>query len=63
MAELAEAASAGLHTRTQEAASLRHFDAEETSMRHALAWAMEHDHALALRLALPSPSGGSSGAA
>src|SRR4029078_13386977 len=43
---------AGLHTRTQEAASLRHFDAEEASMRHALAWAVEHDHALALRLAL-----------
>ena len=52
VAELAEAASAGLHTRTQEASSLRLFDAEETSMRHALAWAMEHDHALALRLAL-----------
>jgi DNA-binding CsgD family transcriptional regulator/tetratricopeptide (TPR) repeat protein len=52
VAELADAASAGLHTRTQEASSLRLFDAEETSMRHALAWAMEHDHALALRLAL-----------
>jgi DNA-binding CsgD family transcriptional regulator/tetratricopeptide (TPR) repeat protein len=52
VAELAEAASAGLHTRTQEASSLRLFDAEETSMRHALAWAMEHDRALALRLAL-----------
>src|SRR6516225_2693881 len=52
VAELAEQTSAGLHTRTQEAASLRHFDAEETSMRHALAWAMEHDPALALRLAL-----------
>jgi len=52
MTELAEGDFAGLHTRTQEAASLRHFDAEEASMRHALAWAMEHDHALALRLAL-----------
>ena len=52
VAGLAEAASAGLHTRTQEASSLRLFDAEETSMRHALAWAMEHDHVLALRLAL-----------
>jgi len=52
VAELAEGAFAGLHTVTQEAASLRHFDAEETSMRHALAWAMEHDPALALRLAL-----------
>jgi predicted ATPase/DNA-binding CsgD family transcriptional regulator len=52
VAELAEQTSAGLHTRTQEATSLRHFDAEETSMRHALAWALEHDPALALRLAL-----------
>jgi predicted ATPase/DNA-binding CsgD family transcriptional regulator len=52
VAELAEGAFAGLHTVTQEAASLRHFDAEESSMRHALAWAMEHDPALALRLAL-----------
>jgi predicted ATPase/DNA-binding CsgD family transcriptional regulator len=52
VAELAEQTSAGLHTRTREAASLRHFDAEETSMRHALAWAFEHDPALALRLAL-----------
>ena len=52
VAELAEEASAGLHTRTQEAASLRLFDAEETSMHHALAWAMEHDPDLALRLAL-----------
>ena len=52
VAELAEQISSGLHTSTQEAASLRHFDAEETSMRHALAWAMEHDLALALRLAL-----------
>ena len=52
VAELAEQTSAGLHTRTEEAASLRLFDAEETSMRHALAWAMEHDRALALRLAL-----------
>ena len=52
VAELAGEASAGLHTRTQEAASLRLFDAEETSMHHALAWAMEHDPDLALRLAL-----------
>ena len=52
VAELAEEASAGLHTRTEEAASLRLFDAEDTSMRHALDWAMEHDHGMALRLAL-----------
>jgi predicted ATPase/DNA-binding CsgD family transcriptional regulator len=51
-AELAGEASAGLHTRSREAACLKHFDAEEASLRHALAWAMEHDHATALRLAL-----------
>ena len=42
-AEVAEEASAGLYTRTQEAASLRHLDAEDITLRYALAWAMEHD--------------------
>ena len=51
-AEVAEEASAGLYTRTQEAASLRHLDAEDVTLRHALAWAMEHDPPTALRLAL-----------
>ena len=51
-AEVAEEASAGLYTRTQEAASLRHLDAEDITLRHALAWAMEHDPPTALRLAL-----------
>ena len=51
-AEVAEEASAGLYTRTQEAASLRQLDAEDVTLRHALAWAMEHDPATALRLAL-----------
>jgi predicted ATPase/DNA-binding CsgD family transcriptional regulator len=51
-AEVAEEASAGLYTRTQEAASLRHLDAEDVTLRHALAWAMEHDSPTALRLAL-----------
>jgi hypothetical protein len=46
------AASAGLYTRTQEAASLRHMDAEDVTLRHALAWAMEHDPPTALRFAL-----------
>jgi len=50
--EVAEEASAGLHTRTREAASLRRLDAEDVTLRHALAWAMEHDPAAALRLAL-----------
>ena len=51
-AEVAEEASAGLYTRTQEAASLRHMDAEDITLRYALAWAMEHDPPTALRLAL-----------
>ncbi len=51
-AEVAEQASAGLYTRTQEAASLRRLDAEDVTLRHALAWAMEHDPPTALRLAL-----------
>ena len=51
-AEVAEEASAGLYTRTQEAASLRHLDAEDITLRYALAWAMEHDPPTALRLAL-----------
>ena len=51
-AEVAEKASAGLYTRTWEAASLRHLDAEDATLRYALAWAMEHDPHTALRLAL-----------
>jgi hypothetical protein len=49
---VAEEASAGLYTRTQEAASLRQLDAEDVTLRHALDWAMEHDLPTALRLAL-----------
>jgi non-specific serine/threonine protein kinase len=51
-AEVAEQASAGLYTRTGEAASLRQLDAEDVTLRHALDWAMEHDPGTALRLAL-----------
>jgi predicted ATPase/DNA-binding CsgD family transcriptional regulator len=51
-ARLAEQASAGLYTRTGEAASLRQLDAEDVTLRHALAWAMEHDRPTAVRLAL-----------
>ena len=51
-AEVAEEASVGLYTRTREAASLRQLDAEDVTLRHALDWAMEHDPATALRLAL-----------
>jgi predicted ATPase len=51
-AGIAERASAGLYTRTGEAASLRQLDAEDVTLRHALDWAMEHDPGTALRLAL-----------
>jgi predicted ATPase/DNA-binding CsgD family transcriptional regulator len=51
-ARMAEEASAGLYTRTGEAASLRQLDAEDVTLRHALAWAMEHDRPRAVRLAL-----------
>jgi len=51
-AGVAEEASAGLYTRTAEADSLRRLDAEDVTLRHALAWAVEHDPPAALRLAL-----------
>src|SRR6516225_6703395 len=51
-ATVAEEASVGLYTRTGEAASLRQLDAEDLTLRHALDWAVEHDHPTALRLAL-----------
>jgi predicted ATPase/DNA-binding CsgD family transcriptional regulator len=49
---VAEEAVEGLHTRTWEVAGIQHLDAERVTLRHALAWAMEHDPATALRLAL-----------
>jgi len=51
-ADVAEQASAGLYTRTGEAASLRQLDAEDVTLRRALDWAMKHDPGTALRLAL-----------
>ena len=51
-ADVAEEAGTGLHTRTWEPAGLRHLDAEDLTLRHALAWALEHDPGTALRLAL-----------
>jgi len=51
-ADVAEEATAGLHTNTWESAGLWHLDAEDATIGHALAWASDHDHALALRLAL-----------
>jgi DNA-binding CsgD family transcriptional regulator/tetratricopeptide (TPR) repeat protein len=44
-------AAAGLRTSTGEAAAARWLDAEDATMRQALAWAMAHDPATALRLA------------
>jgi predicted ATPase/DNA-binding CsgD family transcriptional regulator/DNA-binding XRE family transcriptional regulator len=50
--EAAEEAAEGLHTTTEEAAAARRLDAEDATMRLALAWAMDHDTAVALRLAV-----------
>ncbi len=50
--QVAQQAAAGLGTDTGEAAGARHLDAEDATVRHALAWAAEHDPAMALRLAL-----------
>ncbi len=51
-AEMAGEAAAGLFTRSREADSLRHLDAEDATLRHALAWAVERDPAMAMRLTL-----------
>jgi hypothetical protein len=48
---VARQAAAGLRTTTGEAPAARWLDAEDATMRQALGWAMEHDPALALRLA------------
>ncbi|MGH3193791.1 MAG: ATP-binding protein, partial [Streptosporangiaceae bacterium] len=55
-ADVAEEAVLGLYTRTRELAGIRHFDAEEITLQHALAWALEHDPGTALRLALAQVS-------
>ena len=49
---VAEEAAAGLLTTTAELAALRRLDAEDATTRQALAWALEHDHAIASRLAV-----------
>ena len=49
---VAEQAAAGLQTGTGEVAAARRLDAEDATMRQVLAWAMEHDAAVALRLAV-----------
>ena len=43
---------AKVHTRTHELDGLRHLDAEDATLRHVLAWALEHDPGTAVRLAL-----------
>ncbi len=48
---VAEEAAAGLQTSAGEAAAARWLDAEDPTMRQVLAWAMDHDAALAVRLA------------
>jgi predicted ATPase len=45
-------ADAGLQTVSGELAAARWLDAEDATMRQALAWAMDHDLAMALRLGL-----------
>ena len=50
--EVAEQAAAGLQTGTGEADAARWLDAEDVTLRQALAWAMDHDPAMALRLAV-----------
>ena len=51
-AKVAEEAQVGLYTRTWELAGVRQFDAEDVTLRHALAWAIDRDRATALRLVL-----------
>jgi predicted ATPase/DNA-binding CsgD family transcriptional regulator len=50
--QVAEKASAGLETTAGELASARWLDAEDATVHQALAWALEHDPPIALRLAI-----------
>ena len=49
---VAEEAGAGLETGAGEVAAARRLDAEDATMRQALAWAMDHDPRVAPRLAV-----------
>ncbi len=49
---VAEAAAAQLETSAQELAAGHRMDAEDRALHQALAWALEHDRDIALRLAL-----------
>ena len=48
---VAEQAAAGMQTSSGELAAARWLDAEDATIRQGLAWAMEHDTPVALRLA------------
>jgi predicted ATPase/DNA-binding CsgD family transcriptional regulator len=50
--QVAEEAAAGMDTGSGEVAAARRLDAEDATMRQVLAWAMDHDAAMALRLAV-----------
>jgi non-specific serine/threonine protein kinase len=50
--QLAERAAAGLATSAGELAATRLLEAEDATVHHALAWALEHDPDMALRLAI-----------
>ena len=50
--EVAEQAAAGLQTVEGELAAVRWLDAEDATMAQVLAWAMDHDADVALRLAV-----------
>jgi len=52
---VAKQASAGLETSTGELAAAAWLDAEDATVHHGLAWALEHDPDLALVLALALP--------
>ncbi len=49
---VAQQAAAGRGTSTAEVAAARRMDAEDATMRQVLAWATQHDAAMALRLAV-----------
>jgi predicted ATPase/DNA-binding CsgD family transcriptional regulator len=51
-AAMAGQAAAELFTRSREAHGLGYLDAEDATLRYALAWAVDHDRAMATRLTL-----------
>jgi predicted ATPase/DNA-binding CsgD family transcriptional regulator len=51
-AKLADQARTEVYTRTRELDGLRYLDAEDATLRHVLAWALEHEPDTAVRLAL-----------